>query len=157
VQTEGEFAGFFLSKTTLQDPRLPATDARRYVDSTQVPYIVFPGAFSKTRGTGTIGDLGMALNLETAKESPFIVADVGPPNAELGEVSIRLAENLGGSNVNPRNGSGMPRGRFAYAVFPGSKSNPPWTVSSTDLDTRARALLSGVDGWARVRACIGTR
>ena len=157
VQTEGEFAGFFLSKTTLQDPRLPPTDARRYVDSTQVPYIVFPSAFSHTRGTGTMGDLGMALNLETGKESPFIVADAGPRDADLGEVSIRLAENLGGSNVNPRNGSGMPRGRFAYAVFPGSKSNPPWTVSSTDLDARAQALLAGVGGWGRVRDCIGTR
>jgi hypothetical protein len=157
VQTEGEFSGFFIAKTTLQDTRLPVTDVRRYVDSRQVPYIVSPGAFFRTPGTGNFGDLGMALNLETGKESPFIVADAGPRDADLGEVSIRLAENLGGSNVNPRNGSGMPRGRFAYVVFPGSKSNPAWPVSGTDLDARAQALLSGVGGWARVKSCIGPR
>lgn len=157
VQTEGEFAGFFIAKTTLQDTRLPVTDVRRYVDSRQVPYIVFPGGFFQTPGTGNFGDLGMALNLETGKESPFIIADAGPRDADLGEVSIRLAEHLGGSNVNPRNGSGMPRGRFAYVVFPGSRSNPPWRVSDTDLDTRARALLSDIGGWARVRDCVGTR
>jgi hypothetical protein len=157
VQRDGEFAGFFIAKTTLQDTRLPATDVRRYVDSRQVPYLVFPGAFFQRRGTGQFGDLGMALSLETGKESAFIIADAGPRDADLGEVSIRLAENLGGSNVNPRNGSGMPRGRFAYVVFPGSKSNPPWPVSATDLHVRAQALLSAAGGWARVRDCASAR
>ena len=50
VQTEGEFAGFFISKTTLQDPRLPVTDARRYVDSRQVPYTSYSRARSPTHG-----------------------------------------------------------------------------------------------------------
>jgi hypothetical protein len=157
VQTDGEFVGFFIAKTTLQDTRLPATDVRRYVDSRQVPYLAFPGAFFQRRGTGHFGDLGMALSLDTGKESAFVIADAGPRDADLGEVSIRLAENLGGANVNPRNGSGMPRGRFAYVVFPGSKSNPPWPVSVTDLDARAQALLSAAGGWARVRDCAGTR
>jgi len=37
VQTGGEFAGFFVSRTTLQDRSLALTDVRRYVDSTRVP------------------------------------------------------------------------------------------------------------------------
>jgi hypothetical protein len=72
-------------------------------------------------------------------------------------VSIRLAEHLGGSNVNPRNGSGMPRRRFAYVVFPGSKSNPPWPMSATDLGERAQSLLSSVGGWPRVKDCTSPR
>jgi hypothetical protein len=52
VQTEGEFAGYFISQTTLQDRSLPVTDIRRYVDSRRVPYIVFPGVFLHSRAPG---------------------------------------------------------------------------------------------------------
>src|SRR5262245_30962205 len=49
VQTDGPFAGFFVSKTALQDLDRAETDPRRYVDSTRVPYIVFPGAFNQLK------------------------------------------------------------------------------------------------------------
>ena len=83
VQTEGKFAGFFVSQTTLQDRSLAVTDIRRYVDSTRVPYIVFPGGFFALKGTGDFGDVGVAMNLDNGKESPFIVADAGPRDAPL--------------------------------------------------------------------------
>ena len=157
VQTDGEFAGFFVSRTTLQDRSLAVTDVRRYVDSTRVPYIVFPGEFFKLKGTGEFGDVGLAMNLDNRKESPFIVADAGPQNAPLGEVSIRLAENLGGANVNPITGAGMPRGRFTYLMFPGTKSNPTWPVSSEQLQKRTQELLAAIGGWDRVRNCVAPR
>ena len=153
VQKTGPFAGFFVAKTTLADPSLPVTDPNRYVDSTSVPYIVFPGAFHSMRGTGTWGDLGMVKNLDNGKETAFIVADAGPTNAALGEVSIKLAENLGGSHVNPRIGSGMPTGRFVYVVFPKSHSTPPWRIDPVDLDRKARDLLTDIGGWNAVEAC----
>ena len=102
VQTGGEFAVFFVSRTTLQDRSLAVTDVRRYVDSMRVPYIVFPGEFFKLKGSGDFGDVGLAINFDNGNESPFIIADAGPQKAPLGEVSIRLAENLGGTNVSPR-------------------------------------------------------
>jgi hypothetical protein len=37
VQPSGEFKGYFISQTTLQDRSLPVTDIRRYVNSTKVP------------------------------------------------------------------------------------------------------------------------
>jgi hypothetical protein len=154
VQTDGDFVGFFVSRTTLQDRSLAVTDVRRYVDSTRVPYIVFPEEFFNLKGTGEFGDVGLAMNLDNRKESPFIVADAGPAKALLGEVSIRLAENLGGTNVNPRTGAGMPRGRFTYLMFPRTKSNPPWPVSSEQLQKRTQELLAGIGGWDRVRNCV---
>jgi hypothetical protein len=154
VQPEGELAGFFVSMTTLQDRTLPATDVRRYVDSTRVPYLVFPGAFFAMRGTGDFGDLGAARQLQSGQESPFIVADKGPRNAPLGEVSIRLAENLGGHNVNPRNGAGIPRGPFAYVVFPRSKAQPPWPVTAEQLQQRVQELLTAIGGWERILPCL---
>lgn len=154
VQPDGEFAGFFISMTTLQDLTLPVTDIQRYVDSTRVPYLVFPGAFFAMQGTGNFGDLGVARQLDSGKESPFIVADKGPRNAPLGEVSIRLAENLGGRNVNPRNGAGMPRGPFAYVVFPKSKSQPPWPVTAEQLQQRVQEQLIAIGGWERILPCL---
>ncbi|HEV2855874.1 MAG TPA: hypothetical protein VHC97_24005 [Thermoanaerobaculia bacterium] len=154
VQPDGEFAGFFVSMTTLQDRTLPVTDVRRYVDATRVPYLVFPGAFFAMRGTGDFGDLGAARQIESGKESAFIVADAGPRNDPLGEVSIRLAESLGGRNVNPRNGTGAPRGPFVYVVFPRSKSQPPWPVTAEQLQQRVQELLTALGGWERILPCI---
>jgi hypothetical protein len=154
IQESGQFAGYFLSKTTLQDKTRPLTDPARYVDSRLVPYLVFPGAFHAIDGTGTFGDLGLAQNLSTGEQTPFIVADAGPQDAKLGEVSIRTAEGLGGRNVNPRNGAGMPRGRFLYVIFPRSKAEPAWPVSPEQLATQTGELLDALGGWDRVLACV---
>lgn len=154
IQTSGEFAGYFVSMTTLQDQTLSRTDVHRYVDSRQIPYLVFPGAFHKIKGTGTFGDLAIVKNLANEKETPAIVADGGPKNAKLGELSIRLAENLGGEQVNPRNGKGMPKGNFVYVVFPGSKSVPVWPRNIEDMTQRTSELLNGVGGWDKILTCI---
>jgi Fungal chitosanase of glycosyl hydrolase group 75 len=156
VQTVGPFAGFFVSKTTLQDSSRNETDPGRYVDSTKVPYVVFPGAFHALRGTGTMGDLAVVRNLRNDMVTAAIVADVGPRNAPLGEVSIRLAEKLGGVNVNPRNGSGMPKGPFVYVLFPGTKSTPRWPLTLEMIEERAHAALSAIGGWDRVLPCVTT-
>lgn len=140
-------SGFFVSKTSLHDPTPPATDPAKYVDAESIPYLVFPGNFYAIGGTGAYGDLAMARNLRTGAETYAIVADGGPSKAPLGEVSLKLASELGGTNPNPRDGSGMPKGPFQYLVFPKSRLNPAWPQSPTALDTRARALLSGVGGW----------
>lgn len=156
VQKSGEFAGYFVSMTTLADPRAAATDPARYVDARNVPYVVFPGRFLGMPGTGRLGVLGMARNLVTGQASPMIVADVGGRDAELGEMSVKLAENLGGQDVNPRNGRGAPRGPFAYVVFPGSEAVPPWPLDAGRLRTRAEAELAKAGGWDAVLACVGT-
>ena len=155
VQPAGPFAGFFVSKTTLQDPTRAETDPARYVDSTRVPYLVFPGAFHALTGTGTMGDLAMARNLRTGAVTAAIVADGGPRNAPLGEVSITLATNLGGVNVNPRNGSGMPRGPFLYALFPRTRLTPKWPATIEAIEAGANAALAAIGGWDRMLACVG--
>ena len=154
VQPAGPFAGFFVSKTTLQDPTRPETDPARYVDSTRVPYLVFPGAFHALAGTGTMGDLAMVRNLRNDAVTAAIVADGGPRNAPLGEVSIRLATKLGGVNVNPRNGSGMPRGPFLYALFPRTRSTPKWPVADDAIEGGAKAALAAMGGWDRLLPCV---
>jgi len=159
VQTDGPFAGFFVSQTALEAPGLPATDPARYVDATRIPYLVFPGAFASQSGTGRLGDFGYAMNLGTGDATPFIVADIGPSDAALGEVSIALAEGLGGADVNPRNGAGAPRGEMLYVVF--RFSSPAqraarWPVSLEAMTERVDALLAAVGGGEGVKACAGS-
>jgi len=156
VQREGRFAGFFLSKTALQASSRADTDRRRYVDSTEIPYVVFPGAFHALNGTGTLGDLAVVRNLHNNRVTPAIVADIGPHHAPVGEVSVRLAENLGGAHVNPRNGAGMPKGPFLYVLFPKSRSTPAWPVTIERIDTVATAALSALGGWERVLRGVGS-
>ena len=97
VQPEtSDFPGFFVSQTSLKDKSKPATDTRKYVDSRVVPYVVLPGKLYKMKGTGSLGDFGYALNTSNGKGSPFIVAEIGPASATLGEMSIGLGDSIGG-------------------------------------------------------------
>ncbi|HKH45251.1 MAG TPA: glycoside hydrolase family 75 protein [Thermoanaerobaculia bacterium] len=154
VQPDGETAGFFISMTTLQDLTLPVTDVHRYVDATRIPYLVFPGAFWALPGTGDFGDLTVARHIQSGKESSAVVADKGPRNASLGEISIRLAENLGGRNVSPRHGTDL-QGPFLYVVFPKSKAQPRWPLTVEQIQERAQSLLGALGGWERILPCIG--
>jgi hypothetical protein len=147
LQQNGPYKGYFLSKTSLEDPGLTDTDAYKYVDSEQVPYLVFPGAFYAIKGTGSMGDLAIVRNLDGTENSYAIVADGGPYKAPLGEMSIHLAHALGGTNPNPRTGAGAPTGRMQYMIFPGSRASPPWRRSLDNIRSSAEQLLREAGGW----------
>ncbi len=135
------------------DSTKAVTDPKRYVDSRTIPYLVFPGKFHKKKGTGTTGDLGYAFNLANGRQSPFVVAEIGPPEAALGEMSIALAEAMGGTNPNPRTGAGSPAGQIVYVVFPKSGKSHKWPLTVEQMRPYAEDLLGrsgGVDG---VMAC----
>ncbi len=150
VQPTGPFAGYFVAKTSLEDRTAPATEPRRYVDATAFPYVVFPGAFEQLEGTGAVGDIVFAKHIATRRTSSALVADIGPRNAPLGEISIRLAVNLGGTHPNPRNGAGAPHGNIRYVVFPRSHADPKWPMSQDELDRHAAERLTAAGGWAVV-------
>jgi hypothetical protein len=150
VQPDGDFQGFYVSQTTLKDQTLNNTDINKYVNASAIPYIVFPGNFYAMNGTGAMGDCALVRNLSNGMTSPAIVADVGPGDAALGEISIQLAVNLGGTNPNPRNGAGAPAGPFQYVIFPGSRQTPPWPLTAGQIDTIAAACLDQLGGWAAI-------
>ena len=111
----------------------------------------FP-AFHQKAGTGTLGDLGYAVNLDNGKTSAFIVAEVGPSDAKL-EMSIALAQALGGQNPNPRTGAGKPDGKIAYVVFPKSRANPAWPDQSTNRRPRPGPAQAVARGMETLKAC----
>lgn len=56
--------------------------------------------------------------------------------------------------MSPRNGRGMPVGHFLYAVFPRSRSMPPWQVGPADLNRMADDRMRDLGGWQSVEACF---
>lgn len=152
-QQDGAYKGYYISKTSLQDSGKQVTDTKRYVDASKVPYLVFPGSFYELKGSGMLGDIGYAINLSNGASSPFVVADIGPRDARLGEMSIQLAHSLGGINVNPRNGAGLPDGDILYIVFPYSAKRQPWPMSAVELDQASRLLMKSIGGERSVASC----
>lgn len=116
VQGPGDPApGFYVSMTSLVDPRWPAADPRRYVDASRVPYVALPRAALR-RWSARLGDLVAVHEPRSGRTAFAIFADVGPADA-LGEGSIALAEALG-LPASPR--SGGTAEPLVYVVFPGS-------------------------------------
>lgn len=153
VQQEGEYKGYFVSKTTLTDKSKKSTDPARYVDASHVPYLVFPGSFYKMNGTGLLGDLGVAVNIQLERTTPFVVADIGPSEAKLGEVSINLAERLSGNTVNPRTGSGTPQGDNLYILFPYSGRQHRWPLSYDEMERLTNQQLTRLGGLEKIIGC----
>ncbi len=153
TQPSGEFAGYFVSKTSLHDKSKLATDPKRYVDARNIPYLVFPRSFYRMKGTGLLGDLGYAVNLATGEQTAFVVTDIGPTDAKLGEVSIALAEGLGGKKPNPRTGEGTPKATILYVVFPYSSRSHGWPLSISEIEHYANDLLERSGGLESAMAC----
>ncbi|GAB2675982.1 hypothetical protein [Aliiglaciecola aliphaticivorans] len=153
IQKEGEYKGYFISKTSLFDKTKGELDASRYVDATKIPYLVYPGKFYSQKGTGKLGDIGVAFNLKSGESSAFVVADIGPSKASLGEMSMALAENLGGNNVNPRNGAGKPKGDILYLLFPYSSKTYPWPLELDEIHDIGSELIESIGGKQSILAC----
>jgi hypothetical protein len=157
VQPAGAFKGFLVAKTWLAAS--PVIDnglsAANYVDSTKVPYIVFPGSqFAGLAGTGNRGDVGIAWNLSNGKWTAFIVADKGGgDDAKLGEGSIALYEALGGHDINARNGAGVAPGEMLFVVFPRSAKTPRWPRTPSSIKEQADSLLASVGGKEKFKDC----
>ena len=157
LQRFGAFAGHFVSKTALFDPRLDPIDPERYVDATRIPYIVFPSSYEPIDGTGRLGDYGIAINLESGKTSPFIVGDRAPEYATLGEISLRLAEELAGRSVDPRTGEGAPSGEIMYVVFRFSSDDDiatRWRRSLHQIVQEVKKNLALIGGLDPALACL---
>lgn len=156
-QKTGPFNGFFIAGTWLADASLPNTNPDKFVDSTKVPYMVFPGnTFDDIAGSGFKGDVGIAWHTQNGKSTPFIVADQGGGDqAKLGEGSIALYEALGGQNVNPRTGAGVAPGKVRFLVFPGSRRtvHPTWPRTPASIKSQSDALLAQIGGEQAVRDC----
>lgn len=103
--------GFYVSTTSLQDPKYSIGDPRRYVNSETTNYIVLPLGLQRAP---KLGSRAIVVNLRNMMIAFADFADWGPHD-RIGEGSIALAKALG-VPPNPRNG-GVADG-ILYIVFP---------------------------------------
>jgi hypothetical protein len=157
--------GYYVSTTALCDARFEERDPRRYVDATQIPYIVLPRNLGELHPPATEtckGDLAVVTLVDRPERPVFaIYADVGPawgPGHEPGEGSVALAQALGHDPyVDGRVKCGIPSGVF-YVVFPGSGQRAP--LPAEEIARRGRQAFDawgGADKLARAMAHAGVR
>jgi hypothetical protein len=149
VQQEGPFKGFFVAMTSLRSSTGRKGDPSTYVDATQVPYIVIPTGFGALPHVAGQGDVGVATDLDSGKQTTFIVGDSGGGgDAKLGEASIAFYAALGFPNANPRTGAGLPRGDIQFILFPGShrQGAAKWPRTNQDIHDQAMALVADTPG-----------
>lgn len=140
--------GYYVSTTALQDSSLPPTDPRRYVDATQVPYLVLPFVAAIRELGISLGDFGMVVNRASGQRAGAIFADVGPTD-NLGEGSIALADALG---VPSDPSVGGASGGIVWVVFPGSGNGAPRDVAT--IASEAEALFAAFGGMPQIDACF---
>ena len=141
-----------MSQTSLRDGARSDLDPAKYVNAAAVPYLVFPGAFHQKAGTGTLGDLGYAVNLDNGKTSAFIVAEVGP-RMRSGEMSIALAQALGGQNQSAHGRRQAGRQDRLRGVSE-SRANPAWPLTNQQIGDRVQDLLKQLPGGMEtLKAC----
>ena len=169
IQTSGRFAGFYIAKTSLQDSDAKITDPNRYVDGSEIPYVVYPSSdmvhkprqqnkeswdsfqdrletYGNQYRSGNkmeLGDLGVVAYLPSNGASlswtPVIFADAGP---RRGEASQGAAKNLG-IKASPKD-SPLHKisDRVVYIGFPRSAFTPAWPVSNESINARGSALFA---------------
>ena len=157
--------GFYLAKTSLQDPTKSIFDPSRYVDPYGVPYLVLPrrdGDLSDPnrrnrnydRSKAQLGDLGMIVYwplgskncLCDARRTPTIFADYGP---RRGEASTGAAAGLGVAATPNDSPLHNIHDRVLYIVFPGSNGLAVWPYSTAQIPAQAEQLFQAWGGMKR--------
>lgn len=137
--------GFYISMTALEDTNKARTDPNRYVDSSEIPYIVLPGNHS---AGAKLGDFAVVFNQKNGKIANAIYADVGP-SSKIGEGSIALAKALEIPS-SPKTGGVV--NDVIYIAFPGSGNGKPRSLD--DINDKATKHFKDWGGMARLNACF---
>jgi hypothetical protein len=140
--------GYYVSATALEDSTKKRTEPRRYVDSSNIPYIVLPGNSLIKKTGARLGDFAVVFNSKSGRISNAIFADIGP-KAKIGEGSIALAAALG-INSSPKTGGAD--GGVMYVVFPNSGNGKPRTIA--EINNEATKHFNNWGGMTRLKACL---
>jgi hypothetical protein len=156
VQPSGPYAGFYVSETSLENPRLPAIDPTRYLDARTTCYIVLPGGKVPEAG---LGDLAIVFDPSSGRWTGAVYGDEGP-GSECGEVSLATIKALGLPGTDGKSSPGELRDDLFYLVFPGSAHElsdvASWPYSPASVQAAAAADFNRWGGPSRVRAILQT-
>jgi hypothetical protein len=131
------FPGYYISQTAFADPANPNDrDPRRYVDATQINYIVL-GDAARKRGA-RLGDFVAVTSTRTHKSVFGIVADEGNPSGDEG--SLHLLQDLGYPFRNGIDDAVEQRGEIIIRFFPNSNPTPLFFHTQQALSEAALTL-----------------
>lgn len=134
IQSSGEYKGFFISSTSLQNKAYKEDDQRRYLDSRLVPSLVLPRGSAFLSQGAKLGDLAFVIDPATGLSTFAIVGDLGP-KGKLGEASIALAAAIKGVHIDPKTLTGKQARKLVVPqkvvtlVFPGVAVKPPYDAA----------------------------
>jgi hypothetical protein len=152
-----------VGETSLFDKTKKESDPTRYVNTNDVPVVVYPESDTSKPGHGfapnkmTVGDLGITVyqpmydrdNKEVyrmehnpervgpVRISPVIYGDSGPQRGEASMATVRNLRIDATPHSSPLSGV---HDRVLYIGFPGSAFHPAWPVSNEQIGNRARQL-----------------
>jgi len=141
VQPTGPNKGYFVCKTTLADETMPVTDPRKYVNSEEMPYIVFPSTFYAIKGTGDWGDLAMVRRPGTAFESFAVVADKAPAARPWARCRSNWRRRWAATTRTHGTGQAHRRGRSNTSSFPAQDRPRPGPATAATCSNKP-ALFS---------------
>jgi hypothetical protein len=152
VQPDGDYKGFYLSPTSLQDMSKGRFDRTRYVDARTVPYYVLPKGVQDALGIH-LGDLAVVYNTKNEKLTYSLLGDTS--KVTIGEGSIALAADLGMRTDlrDKKRGSGQDAG-VLYLIVPGTHATPPWPRDVEDIRQAAERAFAAWGGLNRLKSCI---
>jgi hypothetical protein len=132
--------GFFISKTSLQNPLVDDHKPGKFVDASRVSYIVMPRFWIDHLGV-RLGDLCLLWHARLKIRTVAIIADTCPVDEPLGEMSIAAARNIGGENVSPLTGLDLPPdGTVHCYIFKDSKPELVWPMTDAFVQSFQEAL-----------------
>lgn len=145
----------YISTTSVAVPDGPAGTQRRWVDATQIPYVVLSDKFVKTLGVKP-GDIAVVYRPSTNKLAYAVYADGG----KLGEASVRLHQDIGNDpmKIDRRGVQRAKRGledKTLTLVFPGKTTTPTvdavkWRAEIQQVGAQALAEWGGL---SKLQAC----
>lgn len=156
IQTSGDYAGFFVSSTSLQNTAYKEDDQRRYLDSRVVPSLVLPRGSAFLEQGAKLGDLAFVIDPATGLSTFAIVGDLGP-KGKLGEASIALAAAIKGVHIDPHTLTGKQARKLVVPqkvvtlVFPGVAVKPPYDAA--EIAQAAAPAIGQFGGLDRLKQC----
>lgn len=161
VQTSGDYAGYFVSATSLQNKAFKEDDQRRYLDARQVPFLVLPrGSAFLEEGGARLGDLAYVIDPVTELSTFAVIGDLGP-RKKLGEASIALAAAIKGETIDPEALTGQEARRLVVpqqvvtVLFPGAAVQPPYDAGQ--IAEAAAAAIQQFGDLDRLKQCAVQR
>jgi hypothetical protein len=135
--------GFYVAKTTMENPTFGCRKQRRYVNSETISYVALPPVVARV-----LNNQGRLAVVQGGFNTGFAVHADQAPKFGVGEGSMELARTLG-LNPNPRTGGTNVR-ELLFLVLPQSMGFPP---DNAAVQTAARTAFEAWGGSAKLTAC----